>query len=77
MSHPSSMPIKPHKLQSLLLKAGYTIESKRSGSGHRTVRRGNRKTDLPFHGGGKDIGDRLVNKILTDPGLTRTDIGLD
>jgi mRNA interferase HicA len=42
----------------------------KGGSGHLTVRRGDRKTQLPMHGGGKELGTGLVNKILKDLGLT-------
>ena len=70
------MPIKPRKLEALLVRAGCTVESKRGGSGHKTARNGDRKTDLPFHGAGFEIPDKLVSRILADLGLTRNDIGL-
>jgi mRNA interferase HicA len=34
-----------------------------------TVRRGDRKSQLPMHGSRKDLGKGLVNKILKDLGL--------
>jgi mRNA interferase HicA len=34
-----------------------------------TVRRGDRKSQLPMHGSGKELGKGLVNKILKDLGL--------
>lgn len=71
------MPIKTRKLECLLTKAGCTVENKRGGSGHKTVRYGARKTDLPYHGGGFEIGDKLVDRILTKLGLTRKQIGLE
>lgn len=46
-----------------------TFETKPGGSGHLVVRLGNRKTDLPMHGGGKQLGTGLVNKIKKDLGL--------
>jgi mRNA interferase HicA len=47
---------------------GCTFETHKSGSGHVTVRRGDRKSQLPMHGSRKDLGKGLVNKILKDPG---------
>ncbi len=70
------MPIKPRKLEALLVRAGCTVENKRGGSGHKTARNGSQKTDIPFHGAGFEIPDKLVNRILADLGLTRTDLGL-
>jgi mRNA interferase HicA len=42
-----------------------------SGISHVTVRRGDRKSQLPMHGSRKDPGNCLVNKILKDLGLKR------
>ena len=39
------------------------------GSGHITVRRGERRSQLPMHGSRKKLGTKLVNKILKDLGL--------
>jgi mRNA interferase HicA len=36
---------------------------------HITVRRGDRKSQIPMHGGGKELGKWLVQKILKDLGL--------
>lgn len=52
-----------------LAKHGCTFESKKSGSGHLIVRRGKRKSELPMHGGRKELGLGLVNKIKQDLGL--------
>lgn len=51
--------------------AGYgcTFETHRGGSGHLTVRRGDRTSQLPMHGGRKELGTGLVNKIKKDLGL--------
>jgi mRNA interferase HicA len=57
------------ELKKYLAAQGCTFETHRGGSGHITVRRGARKTQLPMHGGGKELGTRLVNKILRDLGL--------
>ena len=41
----------------------------RGGSGHITVRRGDRTSQLPMHGGRKELGPKLVAKIKKDLGL--------
>jgi mRNA interferase HicA len=43
--------------------------TKRAGSGHLTVKLGDRITDLPMHGSRKELGTGLVNSILKDLGL--------
>ena len=48
---------------------GCKFETHRGGSGHITVRRGERKSQIPMHGGGKELGKGLVQKILKDLGL--------
>jgi len=45
------------------------FESHKGGSGHLTIRRGNRTSQIPMHGQGKELGPGLVNKILRDLGL--------
>ena len=70
------MPIKPRKLESLLNRAGVEVATKRAGSGHKIANRGGRKADIPFHGGGYEISDRLLDKILAQLGMTREEIGL-
>jgi mRNA interferase HicA len=57
------------ELKRLLAAQGCTLESHKGGSGHVTVRRGDRKSQLPMHGSRKDLGKGLVNKILKDLGL--------
>ena len=57
------------ELKRLLTKQGCTFENHRGGSGHLTVRRGERVTQLPVHGNRKELGTGLVNKILKDLGL--------
>jgi mRNA interferase HicA len=52
-----------------LAKQGCTFEAKRAGSGHLIVRRGKLKSELPMHGGGKELGVGLINKIKRDLGL--------
>ncbi len=53
----------------LLKKHRCKFENHRGGSGHQTVRRGDRKTVMPVHGGSKELGKGLVNKILKDLGI--------
>ena len=54
------------ELKKLLKKNGCTFENHRGGSGHLTVRRGKRKSQLPMHGSKKELGKGLANKILKD-----------
>jgi mRNA interferase HicA len=53
-----------------LAKQGCSFESKRAGSGHLIVRLGDRKSELPMHGGGKELGKGLIAKIKRDLGLS-------
>lgn len=57
------------ELKKLLAKHGCKFETHRGGSGHQTVRRGNRKTVFPVHGSSKELGKGLVAKILKDLGI--------
>jgi mRNA interferase HicA len=57
------------ELKKLLASKGCTFESHKGGSGHLTVRRGARTSQLPMHGNRKELGTGLVNKILKDLGL--------
>lgn len=52
-----------------LAKQGCSFVAHKGGSGHLTVRRGNRHSQLPMHGGRKELGKGLVNKIKRDLGL--------
>ena len=54
------------ELRKFLASRGCSFENHRGGSGHVTVRRGSRKSQLPMHGGGKELGKGLVRKILKD-----------
>ena len=49
-----------------LAKQGCTFESHKGGSGHLTVIRGDRRSQLPMHGSHKDLGTRLISKIKRD-----------
>jgi mRNA interferase HicA len=57
------------ELKRLLADKGCRFETHRGGSSHLTVRRGDRTSQLPMHGGRKELGKGLVNKILKDLGL--------
>ncbi|MBX3447693.1 MAG: type II toxin-antitoxin system HicA family toxin [Parvibaculaceae bacterium] len=57
------------ELKKYLARHGCTFENHKGGSGHLTVRRGARTSQLPMHGSGKELGKGLVNKILKDLGL--------
>ncbi len=57
------------ELKKYLARHGCTFENHKGGSGHLTVRRGTRTSQLPMHGSGKELGKGLVNKILKDLGL--------
>ena len=58
-----------NELKRWLAKQGCTFETKKGGSGHIIVRRGERKSELPMHGGGKELGTGLVNAIKRQLGL--------
>jgi len=70
------MPIKPRKLASALIRAGADVVNKRSGSGHKVAIYRGRKADIPFHGGGYEVSDRLFEIILKQLGMTRDDLDL-
>jgi mRNA interferase HicA len=57
-------------LKRWLAAQGCTFEAKKGGSGHIVVRRGDRKSELPMHGGRKELGTGLVNAIKKQLGLT-------
>lgn len=58
-----------NELKRWLAKQGCTFETHKGGSGHLTVRRGSHVSQLPMHGGGKELGSGLVSKIKKDLGL--------
>ena len=57
------------ELRRWLRKQGCTFETHKGGSGHITVRCGNRTSQLPMHGGRKELGRGLVAKIKKGPGV--------
>lgn len=57
------------ELKKWLARNGCTFETHKGGSGHLTIRRGDRTSQLPMHGSHKELGTGLVNKIKKDLGL--------
>ena len=57
------------ELKRYLARQGCTFETHKGGSGHITVRRGDRVTQLPMHGSRKELRKGLVMKILKDLGI--------
>ena len=54
-----------------LKQQGCTFHKHKGGSGHLTVRRDDRTSQLPMHGSGRELGTKLVAKIKRDLGLTQ------
>jgi mRNA interferase HicA len=52
-----------------LAKQGCKFETHEGGSGHITVILGDKKTQLPAHGKGRDLGKGLVEQIKKQLGL--------
>lgn len=61
--------VNAQELRRYLKKQGCTFETHKGGSGHLTIRRGGRTSQLPMHGSRRELGKKLVNKILKDSGL--------
>jgi mRNA interferase HicA len=57
-----------NQFKAWLGKQGCMFETKR-GTGHIIVRLGDKKTELPMHGGGKELGKGLVEHIKKRLGL--------
>jgi mRNA interferase HicA len=57
------------ELRRWLAKQGCTFETHKGGSSHLTVRLAGRTSQLPMHGGNKELGAGLVSKIKKDVGL--------
>ena len=62
--------MKTNELRRYLKKHGCTFHTHKGGSGHLTVRLGDRTSQLPMHGSRKGLGRKLIAKILKDLGLT-------
>jgi mRNA interferase HicA len=52
------------ELMKLLKKHGCTFENHRGGSGHQTVRRGEKKTVISIHGSRQELGKKYVAMVL-------------
>ena len=52
-----------------LRKQGCDSKTHRGGSGHVTVTLGDRISQVPLHGKGRELGTGLVEKIKKDLGL--------
>ena len=54
------------ELRRWLKKQGCTFETHKGGSGHITIRRGSRTSQLPMHGARQELRKGLVAKIKKD-----------
>ena len=54
------------ELRKWLKKQGCTFETHRRGSGHLTIKLGDKKSQLPMHGSRKELGTGLVKSIKKD-----------
>jgi mRNA interferase HicA len=61
--------MKSAEFKRYLAKKGCTFTTHKGGSGHLTVRLGDKVSQLPMHGARKELGPKLVSKILKDLGL--------
>ena len=66
--------MKASELRRYLKKHGCTFHTHKGGSGHLTIRRDDRTSQLPMHGSHKELGKKLVAKILKDLGLSSADL---
>lgn len=58
--------MKAREFQQWLRKRGCSFETHKGGSGHLTVRRGDRISQLPMHGSRGELGTKLIAKIKKD-----------
>jgi mRNA interferase HicA len=58
--------MKSNEFKRYLAKRGCTFATHKGGSGHLTVRRGDRVSQLPMHSSRKELGRKLIAKILKD-----------
>lgn len=61
--------MKTGELRRYLKKLGCTFHTHKGGSGHLTVRLGDRTSQLPIHGSRRELGRKLIAKIKKDLGL--------
>jgi mRNA interferase HicA len=57
------------ELKKWLAAQGCKFENHKGGSGHLTVRRNGKTSQLPMHSSRKELGTGLVKKIKKDLGL--------
>jgi hypothetical protein len=69
------MPTKPRILENAITRIGGNI--KPGVGGHMVAVYQGKRAHIPRHGGGFEIPDKLVDKILRDLGLLRKDVGLE
>ena len=58
-----------NELRRWLKKHGCTFQEHKGSSGHQTIRRGHRTSQLPMHGSRKQLGTKFIAKIKKDLGL--------
>jgi hypothetical protein len=61
------MPIRARELASNLTRLGATLSSKRHGGGHRTIRYGDLRTEMPYHEGDEEISDPSIARGFGRP----------
>jgi mRNA interferase HicA len=61
--------VKAREFKRWLAQHDCRFETHKGGSGHLTVIRGDRRSQLPMHGSNKELGSGLVRKIKRDLGL--------
>lgn len=61
------------ELKRYLKSRGCTFETHRGGSGHVTVSFKGRRSQIPMHGSGKELGTGLVKAIMKQLGLDEND----
>lgn len=63
------VPMTASEFKRWLAGQGCSFENHKGGSGHLTILNGDKTSQLPMHGKGKELGTGLVNKIKKDLGL--------
>lgn len=58
-----------HERQGIAAKLGASFVTHPGGSGHITVYLNGKKSQIPMHGGGKELGPGLVHAIRKQLGL--------
>ena len=58
-----------NQFKAWLAKQGCTFETKKSGGGHLVVRLGDKMTELPMHGGNKELKKGLIEGVKKRLGL--------